>query len=292
MTLRLAAGVLALWMVPGCFEDTGEVDTENSTGTTAAATDGTTDEGGTTDDDRTTTSGGTSTSGDTTASSADSSTGADSSGSSGTAECGDCFTGRCDEEGRCERIVFVTSSAYDRDLGAPAGAHDICNDEAAAAELEGTFRALLAVNQDTATAFETLQLDAAPNAVFVLNDDDHSVVADDPDTFRVDLEPQPDLTRPIDHNAQGTPVVGEATACGNQVERVWTGLIQGPDGMDLLGVGGGSCGAWDGGGTNGGTGRLNRVGLGWVAATNCPCIGMASMMPTRAHLYCFEVPDP
>ena len=107
MTLRMAVGMLALSILAGCFEDTGEVESEGATGTTVAAGTSTDDDGGTTDGDDTTASGGSTAATDSTTSSVDTGTSADTTDGSGNAECNDCFTGRCDDEGRCERIVFV-----------------------------------------------------------------------------------------------------------------------------------------------------------------------------------------
>jgi len=287
----MAAGTLVLLGLSGCFSDPAEVQTDTESGATAMAstTSEPADSGGTTGPDGTT------------AGPADSGTAADSTGSvattadtssdgSGsdtqTVECNECFTGRCDAEGRCERIVFVTQEAYDRNLGAVAGAHDRCGTDAAEAGLEGTFRALLAVNEDADMAFGVLALNAAPNQVFVLNDEQHSVVADSSATLRVHVDVQPDLMRPIDHDAEGNPVEGSSTPCADD-DRVWTGLTA----SGGLAVGGGSCGSWDGSGTNGGTGFFSRVGLDWAAASNCPCDAAATMEPNVAHLYCFEVPD-
>ncbi|MEM6989230.1 MAG: hypothetical protein AAF721_01995 [Myxococcota bacterium] len=207
--------------------------------------------------------------------------GSSESGPVGCAEV--CFSGECDADGRCERIVFVTLEIALSDFGGRESADSICQSEADDAGLEGrSFRAYLAGPGGPMTASDPLAVGQGDDAKFVLNDAGRTPVLDATALIagRAGL---PELLAPISASASGESVVGVATVCGGgRPTAVWTGL------RDEGKIEFTACTDWGGMGS-GGTGLFDETDTRWAASANCPCATKGGEL-LGAHLYCFEAP--
>ncbi|MBL4686756.1 MAG: hypothetical protein JKY37_19315 [Nannocystaceae bacterium] len=263
--IPIALGIATSALILGaCFDDAEPV-----TGVTSGAS---SDGGSTAEPEASSTGAEADTTGDTTG---------------GPVECpATCFTGRCDDVGRCVRTVFVTSDTYLPDFNNSSGADVICNAEASGAELDGRFAALVATNGNLASAFQHAAISVdAPDAFTLPSQEFVGTSAD----LRPDVDSGALLTHAIDRGADGMPPPQDVgTACLNDSGlRVWTGLRIAQSMLETTG----QCGDWNGLG-NGGTGRFDELDLAWIgSAANCPCVDAVSSQPATARLYCVEVPQ-
>lgn len=197
-----------------------------------------------------------------------------------------CFTGRCDNMGRCVRAVFVTSRAYPPDFGNASGADMICNMEAMDAGLGGRFAALIATNDNLGSAFQHAAIAInAPHSFSLPGQQFVGISAD----LRPDLNPNAVLAHAIDRGPAGVLPGGGGTACENFSDRrVWTGLRSPIEVVET----GPQCSGWTGMG-NGSTGVFDQLDAAWLASQSiCPCVDPKSSEPATARLYCVEVPQP
>jgi hypothetical protein len=178
-------------------------------------------------------------------------------------------------EGLCKKVVFVTSTTHDGNLGGLAGGDAICQARAEAAGLEGSFLPWLSVS--TLYAKDRLSHFGKP---YVLVDD--TVVADDWNDL-VDSS----LDHAIDMNELGGPPPDDYSDDGVVV---WTGTWW--DGGPYMGLDPNdpptwdTCNDWTWNQASvppiGGTGHAELAdGGGWSGPTASPC--------NRTYaLYCFE----
>lgn len=279
--LRRALGIALVGLVGGgCFADPAPV----ADATDGAETGGDVDS--TSDDESAVTDTGLAASDDDTGAPTDGET-ADPDDTGAPSCPADCPTGHCDATGACARYIFVTQIGYSSDMGGLPAANEACQAEADAAGLdpETTFNALLA--DDVVSGWSNAEIDELPGAAFIRLDD--VVAARNPEQLRA-AEAGSALEVAIDVGADGVPVEPDATACigaADATDRVWTGFAR-PGGLPGPA---GTCANWGDDETTlvGGTGRFATFESDWLGATNCPCGGTIGD-PTRAHLYCVELP--
>ena len=180
-----------------------------------------------------------------------------STGSSGGAgEGGSGGTGAGGSVGPTERIVFVTASTQDANLGGLEGADSICSAEATSAGLDGEFRAWLST-LDTPAASRLTRA----NVPYVLVDGTR--IAEDWDDL-VDEE----LSEPIDLDAAGQAQTGD----------VWTGTL--PSGQPFPG---GDCMAFSSGAAN-----IRSLCGSTAFADGRWSEAQTPFCSTRLRLYCFQ----
>jgi hypothetical protein len=277
---RLAAWSLVA--VAGCFGDPPPVADEGGSAATTTTADETTTSTSIDPDGTTMSSGPGPTSADT--SSADTSTGSSSESSTSTTEQGcaaRCDTGHCDVLDRCARIVFVSSNAYDGNIGGLEGADDECNIMASDAGLPGQYAAWLSDEDQTAPLRVGLTDGGHPFALV-----DGTVVADSGDQFLA-VGGEIDLKSPIGFDEHGAPTSQPPMLpfCGNLgAPMVWTGTSA----LGTITISG-RCGEWQSSEPSaavamGNSGRADRADAGW---TEAPCDGFCNEF---ARIYCFQLP--
>jgi len=156
-------------------------------------------------------------------------------------------------------VAFVTAAQYPASLGGLAMADSICQSDAVAAQLPGTFVAL--VSTSSGAARDRL----AGSRGWVRSDD--TPIADLPSDLFVNGR----MFNPIDHDATGVRVAAVST-------RVWTGS----DINGRLELNYGACGDWTASTGMAIVGFFDRSGPYEVYTTPELC-------SDSAHLYCFEV---
>lgn len=290
--LRVVPAV-ALLATSGCFTDTQSESTGEASASSTGSMDGTSSGTGSEESTSTSTTDDGSTSIVASSSGLGSTSNLDSTGQTTGTACGPdvCATGRCDERGRCERLIFVTQATYPSDFAGVLTADQICAVEASDAGLEGEFAALLSTDETAQELFDRLAITPERDDVFLLPGEDDTAIGDAM-ALRVDLDPEAELAHPIDRDASGSepPYEGDpATTCGGeQLRSVWTGISGASNGFGA----GNSCDAWTGGGiehTSGSTGRNNNTASGWLRVASCNCTMAAGREPALARLYCVEV---
>lgn len=158
-----------------------------------------------------------------------------------------------DDSGRPHKVVFVSSSVQNGDLGGLEGADQLCAERAASAGLAGNFRAWLSSPDQSAE--ERLDHAAIPYART-----DGTRVADDWDDL-VDGQ----LRAPIDRDEDGTSADGDA----------WTGTLASGDDADL------TCGGFASTDDSGVCGSVAASDGSWTDAVRPPC-------SAALRIYCFE----
>ena len=158
--------------------------------------------------------------------------------------------------------IFVTSTAYERDLGGAAGATALCNAAAAAASLAGSYIPWLSDDDSdalTRIVGEGPWYDTVDRLVF---------------NNRANLSTSPQRAIDRDEQANEIPIASS--------RRVWTGTAAG-GGRDNV-----CSGNWFGLGTNGfvTVGSTSATGGEWTDSEAIDCIAGG----TTAHLYCLQQP--
>ncbi len=165
-----------------------------------------------------------------------------------------------------EKIVFVTSTAFNGNLGGLAGADAKCNAEASAVPLPGTYTAWLSDSLTDAR-------DRVTQASMPYVRTDGVKVADDfADIVNVVCAPNCLQNAILVDQFQNTP----------NTSTVWTATD--PAGVKYLVSG--TCSDWTsnaGGGAGGGAGLSNFANQFWTRAGVAGCI-----QENWAHLYCFQ----
>jgi cysteine-rich repeat protein len=254
-------------------DSSSSTDTSSSDDSTTASTSDTSSS-----DDSTTAS---SSDDSTTASSSDtSSSDTDSSSSEGVEPgCGDgmldpgeaCDDGNLDEDDGCSstcelesRLVFITSTLHDGDLGGLAGADAICNMRAAAADLPGTYMAWLSTDQ------------GSPSTRFVTSTVpwvrlDGTTIADD----WADLV-DGTLDAIVNQTEVGGAPPNSTYICNGTARQTWTGTAV--DGTPTANT----CGNFGSTAGNGAIGRNTATDANWSVCN--PSVACTTMAP----LYCFQ----
>lgn len=151
------------------------------------------------------------------------------------------------------RLVFVTSSKHNGDLGGLAAADDLCADLAAGAGLDGTFKAWLSAPGDPASGRHS-----HADVPYVRTD--RQRVADDWDDL-VDGT----LAARIDRDEDGAQVSGD----------VWTGTLASGQAASA------TCGGFDSADEVGVCGSTGETGAGWTDNVQPFCT-------SALRLYCLQ----
>ena len=172
-------------------------------------------------------------------------------GESCTRNC-ECISNRC-VEGECAHRIFVTSTAYEGDMGGAAGADSECNTVAADEGLEGEWKAIVSAIRDARSRVDV------HSSVYNTNGD--KVADGETDLWDGSID------SPVLYDEAGGP----------EKTNVWTGTAK--DG----GLKGDDCEDWTSLriGAIGQAGHSNRDGGKWLEFTTNTC-------NTEVHLYCID----
>ena len=176
------------------------------------------------------------------------------------------------------RIVFVTSTTYNGNLGGHAGADMKCQERATVAGLSGTFQAWLST--DDLSAADYLENSVHPyvttvNPTVTLAADLGSLLANGPATA-------------INVNEHGDPLPwdmeqdGLSDVCGGL--RVWTGTLAAGTKADD------TCSNWTNGlGVSSGlSGSVEATGIAWTGNPDSTDPPYACLCNQEHHLYCIQ----
>lgn len=160
--------------------------------------------------------------------------------------------------------VFTTASSFTGNLGGQAGADAKCNSAAAAAQLPGTYRALVITSGQTLAQ-------RVPDAGPWYRIDGQLAFQDAAEVLSAPRVP-------LDLTESGNAVTGYGSA--------WTGVIK------YGGVSGSTCTNW----TDSGAGSIGKAGDTGAATSNyidnnpsaCPTFNCGPSCSTALHLYCLE----
>ncbi len=166
---------------------------------------------------------------------------------------GDCQASVCKAPPARDVLVFVSSAAYDGNLGGLAGADAKCQALAGVARLPGTYKAFLSDSTTSASARLS-----RPGGAYKLVDG--TVVAADSAAFFSSTHASPFLL-----DEKGIATGGE----------VWTG-------SNFSGTGSGGCGDWTS------TSGTAQVGAAWQATSQWASLYMQHCNRTNVHLYCIQ----
>ncbi|MFV8750384.1 DUF4215 domain-containing protein [Nannocystaceae bacterium ST9] len=174
---------------------------------------------------------------------------------------GDGCSSTCELE---SRLVFITSTLHDGDLGGLAGADEICNMLAAAADLPGTYMAWLSTNQ------------GSPSTRFVQSTVpwvrlDGTTIADD----WADLV-DGTLDAIVNQTEVGGSPPNSTYICNGTARQTWTGTAV--DGSAAVNT----CGNFGSTASNGAIGRNTATDANWSICN--PSVACTTMAP----LYCFQ----
>ena len=168
----------------------------------------------------------------------------------------------------CQRTVFVTESVHTGDFGGLEGADAICQAEAKAAGLAGTFLAWLSDSSESPfTRFTHYNAMLEPLYPYMLVDG--TLIANG----WTDLT-DGTISNMIHVTATGTPPNGLLLA--------WTNTMPGGQAFNiLLNPGLDSCSDWTDSRNSGWGGQLNEHDENWTITGQVDC-------NAAAHLYCFQ----
>jgi uncharacterized protein DUF1554 len=181
-------------------------------------------------------------------------------------------TGTCSNpiaaDGTCN-VVFVTSAAYDGNLGGLAGADATCQAHAETAGVRGSFKAWL--SDDAISAGDRLYHAATPYVLV-----DGTVVANDWAELASNF-----LAHPIDRTELGDSPTVFDTGCGP-----FAGVFTGTGAPNAFSVAGQNCNGW-----STADGAVNAL-IGHALEANSHWTNLCSFQPcsTPTPLYCIEQP--